>query len=164
MSTQPQQLIDAYEKGADDVSQAIRSLTREDLLCPPAADANVGRWSIQEVVLHLADCDAVFADRMKRVIAEDNPQLVGFDETKWAAALKYDQQSAEVAAQMFELNRKQMAAILRSLAPAAFDRAGTHTERGRQTLTDILTYAVNHLAHHIKFIHAKRANMGKEMW
>jgi len=158
------ELIEQYAKGADKVALAIRGLTREDLLAVPDPSANVGKWSIQEVVIHLADCDGVFADRMKRVLSEDNQTLLAFDENKWAAALNYKGQSAEDAVTLFELTRKQMSAVLRAASDAQLARTGTHTERGRQTVLDILGYAVRHLDHHLKFIHQKRANMGKEMW
>jgi hypothetical protein len=161
MSTQ---LIDAYEKGADDLAQAIRGLTREDLLCKPAADAGVGLWSIQEVVIHVADTEFVLADRMKRIIAEDDAKLLAFDETKWAAGLRYAEQSAEDAARIVELNRGQLVRVLRALPAAAFQRAGTHSEAGRITLADVVGKAQDHMAHHVKFIHRKRALMGKEMW
>ena len=158
------ELIDDYFRGAEKVALAIRGLTREDLLCKPDPNANIGKWSIQEVVLHLADCDGVFADRMKRVLSEDNQQLLAFDENKWAASLAYDEQSAEDAATIFELTRKQMTTVLRAASDAQLARTGTHSERGKQTVLDILGYAVRHLDHHLKFIHAKRAAMGKEMW
>ena len=50
------------------------------------------------------------------------------------------------------------------LRDPAFERTGNHTERGRLTLSDLLIGTSKHLEHHLKFIHAKRANMGKEMW
>jgi hypothetical protein len=158
------QLIDAYENGADDLSQAIRGLTRQDLLCKPAPDANVGLWSIQEVAIHVADTEFVLVDRMKRIIAEDNPTLLAFDETQWATGLHYADQSAEDAAKLIEINRRQFVRVLRGLPESAFQRHGTHNEAGRLTLADVLKKAQDHLAHHVKFIHRKRALMGKEMW
>jgi uncharacterized damage-inducible protein DinB len=157
-------LIDQYADGAEKLAQAIRSLTEADLKAVPEASANVGRWSIQQVVLHVADCDAVFADRMKRVISEDNPSLLGFDENRWEAALHYEDQSAADATKLFELTRKQMTKVLRKLPDSAFARSGTHSEAGKQTLTDLVQKAVTHFEHHLKFIHQKRARMGKEMW
>lgn len=157
-------LIDQYANGGDKLSLAIRGLTREDLLAVPDADANVGKWSIQQVVIHLCDCEQVHADRMKRVIAEDDPPLMAFDENKWVAALNYADQSAEDAVQLVTLLRKQLATTLRKLPDAAFARAGMHSETGRKTLEDLLRGTVNHFEHHLKFIHEKRAKMGKEMW
>ena len=157
-------LIDQYEAGADKVAQAIRGLTREDLLCVPDPAANVGRWSMQQVVVHCMDSELVSIDRLKRMIAEDNPTLIGYDENKFLANLFYDEQPADDAAAIVAQSRKLFARVLRKLPPPAFERAGTHNERGRITVGSYLKAVVEHLDHHVKFIHDKRANMGKEMW
>lgn len=153
-------LIDQYVKGADDLRMAVRGLEREDLLARPVPES----WSIQEIVIHLADSDLVLADRMKRVIAEDNPPLIGFDETKFAKNLHYNDQSIDDAVNLFELNRRQMGRVLAKLPEAAFQRIGLHNERGPMTLADLLNGAVNHLRHHLKFIVDKREKLGKMMW
>jgi len=62
------------------------------------------------------------------------------------------------------LIRRQIGTILKTLPETAFNRAGMHSVAGRKTLLDLVTTAVNHFEHHLKFIHAKRAMMGKEMW
>jgi hypothetical protein len=157
-------LIEHYANGAEKLRQAIRGLTPEDLPCVPPADAKVGLWSIQQVIVHLLDSDLVASDRMKRVIAEDNPTLIGFDETKFAENLFYEEQPAEEAAALLEMNRKLMSRVLRKLPASASGRIGTHNQRGRLTLEQLLQGAVDHIEHHLKFIHAKRAWMGKELW
>jgi hypothetical protein len=157
-------LIDHYAAGGEKLSLAIRGLTREDLLSVPEPSAKVGRWSIQQVVIHCMDSDLVSMDRLKRMIAEDDPQLIGYDENKFVAGLFYDEQPADDAVKVIDLTRKSLAKVLRKLPPAAFDRAGTHNERGRITVGGYLQAVVDHLDHHIKFIHDKRAHMGKEMW
>lgn len=156
-------MIDLYAAGAEKLSLGIRGLTAEDLKCLPS-DPKVGKWSIQQLVVHLADAEQVTADRMKRVIAEDNPPLVAFDENKWTANLHYDGQSAEDAAKLVELTRKQMAIVLRELPDNAFTRSGMHSESGKKTLASLVEGAVKHLEHHLNYLHAKRAAMGKEMW
>jgi hypothetical protein len=158
------ELIEHYEAGGEKLALAIRGLTREDLLCVPPADANVGRWSIQQVVVHCMDSDLVSADRMKRMIAEDNPTLIGYDENKFVANLFYEDQSADQAIALLDQNRKLFTTVLRKLPPQAFERKGTHNERGAMTVGGYLKSTVDHLEHHINFIHKKRAKMGKEMW
>jgi hypothetical protein len=158
------QLIDHYETGAEKLSLAIRGLTREDLLAVPDPAANVGRWSIQQVVIHCMDSDLVSTDRMKRMIAEDNPTLLGYDENKYVAGLFYNEQPVEDAVRIIDLSRKTFAKVLRKLPPEAFERTGVHNERGRLTVGSYLKAVVDHLEHHIRFIHDKRAYMGKEMW
>ena len=153
-------LIDQYLKGSDDLRMAVRGLEREDLLAHPVP----GTWSIQEIVIHLADSDLVISERMKRVIAEDNPPLIGFDESKFVRNLHYAEQSVEDAVNLLELNRRQMARVLAKLSDSAFDRKGTHNERGVMTLETLLRGAVTHLAHHLKFVVDKREKLGKMMW
>jgi hypothetical protein len=158
------QLIDHYAGGGEQLSLAIRGLTREDLLALPAPDANVGRWSIQQVVVHLMDSDLIATDRMKRMIAEDNPTLIGYDENKFTENLFYHDQPAERAIQVLDLNRKLFVEVLRRLPASAWQRKGNHNERGVITAGSYLKSTVDHLDHHLKFIHQKRAHMGKEMW
>jgi len=158
-------LIEHYAHGGEKLSLAIRGLTRDDMLQPPPEDdPKLGRWSIQQVVIHIMDSDLIAADRMKRVIAEDNPTLIGYDENKFARNLLMEEQSAEDAVQIVSLNRQDFARVLRKLPDSAFSRAGQHNERGRVTLLDLLKTYTHHLDHHLSFIHAKRAAMGKEMW
>jgi hypothetical protein len=158
------ELIEHYANGGDKLSMAIRGLTREDLLCPPDPDWNVGKWSIQQVVIHAVDSDLVSTDRLKRMIAEDNPTLIGYDENKFVANLFYDEQPAEQAIALLDANRKLFATVLRRLPAKAWERKGTHNERGALTVGGYLKSTVDHLEHHINFIHKKRAKMGKEMW
>src|SRR4051794_1804463 len=95
------ELIEHYARGGEQLPLAIRGLTREDLLAIPTnPTAETGKWSIQQVVCHIADSELVYADRMKRIIAEDNPTLQGFDENLWVKNLRYEDQSAEDAAQL----------------------------------------------------------------
>jgi len=157
-------LIEKFAAGGEQLSMAIRGLTREDLLAVPAPDANVGKWSIQQVVIHCMDSDLIAVDRIKRMVAEENPSLIGYDENKFVQNLFYDEQDAEIAVQLVDLNRKQFARVLRKLPDAALQRKGTHNERGPLTAGKYIQSTIEHLDHHLTFIHAKRANMGKEMW
>jgi hypothetical protein len=156
--------IEHYAAGGEKLAMAIRGLTREDLLAVPAADANVGRWTIQQVVIHCMDSDLIATDRLKRMIAEENPTLVGYDENKFVQNLFYEEQPAELAAQIVDRNRRLFAPVLRRLPESAWARKGTHNERGQVTVGGYLKSTVEHLDHHLGFIHKKRAHMGKEMW
>lgn len=149
-------LIDAYESGVGKVAQAIDGLTRQDLVAFPVP----GTWSIQQIVLHLADSEQVFADRIKRVIAEENPALLAYDENKWTSRLHYDAQSAADACALIDLMRKQIVRVLRTLPEAALDRTGIHSEAGTISLRELVGKATAHLEHHLKFILAKREKLG----
>jgi hypothetical protein len=150
------QLIDQYLAGPEALRAAVRGLSREQLLARPVA----GKWSTLEVVGHLADFEPILADRMKRVIAEDRPPLLGADETRFAAALAYHQRDPEEELTLIERTRAQMARILRTLPPDAWQREGVHNQRGPLTLERLLTTAANHIPHHVRFIDEKRQALG----
>ena len=154
------QLIEQFAIGGPTLRTAIEGLTREDLRARPGP-GGPGAWSIAELVIHLADSDAVAINRMKWVIAEDNPPLPGFDESAWARSLHNDEQSVADAVTLFEVNRRQFARVLRKLPAEMFARFGTHSERGKVTLLDLLKTYTGHLEHHLKFLYEKRKRMGK---
>jgi uncharacterized damage-inducible protein DinB len=149
-------LIERYGDGGPLLVQACSNLSPEQCRDHPVP----GTWSIAELVVHLLDSDLVFADRIKRLIAEDAPVLQGFDEQAWIKGLNPNALPVDEAASLFAANRQWMTRILQAQGEEAFARAGTHTEKGRQTLTEVLVYATNHLDHHLKFLYAKRARLG----
>src|SRR5262245_58349936 len=104
-------LIEEYLKGPRLLRDAVRGLTRAQATARPVA----GKWSTLEVVCHLADFDPILADRMKRVIAEDRPTLLGADENRFAAALAYHDRDLDEELTILEATRSQLARILRTL-------------------------------------------------
>jgi len=157
VSPDPRQLvIDRYAEGGLLLAQAASGLTPEQARARP----DPGAWSIAELVAHLLDADLVLADRMKRVIAEEDPPLPAFDHDAWVARLDSHAMPVDEAAALFAANRKWMARVLRAQDESAFARFGVHSQTGRQTLAEILVKAANHLDHHLKFLYAKRAKLG----
>jgi uncharacterized damage-inducible protein DinB len=152
-------LIEQFESGGPKLKAAIAGLTDDDLHAHPIP----GTWSIQEIVIHLQDSDAVAIDRMKRIIAEENPLVIGYDENKYVSNLFYAEQSALDAAEQVDLSRKQFARVLRRLGESAWSRTGVHNERGKMTLLEMLGLFTKHLEHHLKFAHEKRAKLGKPL-
>jgi hypothetical protein len=149
-------MIDDYLAGPRTLRKAVAGMSREQALARPVP----GKWSTLECVCHLSDFEPIMADRMKRIIALDRPSLIGADETRFAATLVYQERDLEEELQIFELTRKQLARILRTLPASALERVGIHNERGPRTLEQILTGTTDHLTHHVKFIHEKRKALG----
>lgn len=150
-------LIEQYAAGESKLSAALEGLTEGDLLARPGP----GDWSIHELVIHVVDSDLVGSDRMKRIIAENDPPLVAFDENRWIANHYPHAQSLDNALALFVASRRQMGTILRNLPDVAFSRAGVHSERGRLTLETIVQTFVTHLDHHLGFLREKRQRLGK---
>jgi uncharacterized damage-inducible protein DinB len=149
-------LIEQYLAGPALVRKAVAGMSSEQLKARPVP----GKWSTLEVVCHLVDFEPIFADRMKRVIALDNPTLLGADENKFASRLCYHERNLEEELRILDATRGQMGRILRSLKPEDFARAGTHNERGPMTLERLLTVITNHIPHHVKFVEDKRRALG----
>jgi hypothetical protein len=151
------QLIEAYLAGPQTLRRAVAGLSRDQVTARPVP----GKWSTLEVVCHLADFDPILADRMKRVIAEERPTLIGADENHFAAALAYQSRDLEEELAIIERTRSQIARILRTLPESALQRVGAHNERGPLTLEQLLNDATRHIPHHVKFIEEKRRALGQ---
>jgi hypothetical protein len=150
------ELIEEYLAGPVALRRAVAGMSREQLLARPVA----GKWSTLEVLCHLADSEQAWVHRMKRVIAEDRPLLIGYDESKFAAALAYHEHDPEEELLLVERSRRQMAAILRRVPANALSRAGVHSERGLCTLEEMLRIEIAHIPHHLKFVADKRRMLG----
>jgi len=153
----PADLTARYAAGGPLLAESIAGLAPADLTAYPVP----GTWSIQQIVFHLLDSDLVASQRMKQIIAEENPQLVAWDETAFAQRLSYNDLDPHLAAELFAGNRRLTAEMLRRQPESAFARHGTHSVRGRVTLSDQLELYTNHLHHHLVFVHKKRGLLGK---
>ena len=126
------------------------------------ADVRIGpgEWTLRELINHLVDSDLVGAERMKRVIAEENPTLLNYDENAWAQRLDYANAPVEEAVGLFLANRKWMTRILKTLPDEAFARKGMHSVAGSVTLAGLVAKYIGHLDHHLRFLYGKRSNLG----
>jgi len=148
-------LISAYEKGVEQLRVAVAGMTGEQLRSRPVA----GKWSTLEVVCHIADCEQLFADRMKRTVAMDRPLLLRADGFRYPEALRHQEHDLEQELDLLAVTRRQMARTLRLVAPDAWHRTAVHSETGLVTLRQLLLHAINRLRHHLRFVAEKRAAM-----
>jgi uncharacterized damage-inducible protein DinB len=149
-------LIASYLSGPGHLHHVVVGLSPAQLRERPIP----GKWSILEVVCHLADFEPILADRMKRVVAEERPTLLGADENRFAAALAYHERDLHEELTIIENTRSQLARILRTQPESVLQRVGVHNERGPLTLERLLQIGANHIPHHVQFIIEKRKAMG----
>ncbi len=135
--------IAEYEDGYRAVMEALAGATEQDLDVREAP----GEWSPREVVHHLADSEMTSAIRLRRLIAEDEPLLVGYDQEEFARRLYYNR-PIEASLAAFKAARETTAQILRLLTEEEWGRAGTHSEFGRQSVVDWLDYYRSHAHDH----------------
>ena len=148
-------LLKQYEQGPDLLKTAIAGVREDQLDQTPVP----GKWSIRQVVCHIADFEPVYADRMKRVLVEDNPTMFGGDPDVFAAGLHYEKRNLSDELDLISVVRRQMAVILRNTDIEDFQRTGVHSEAGPLTLETLLERITRHIPHHVKFIEAKIAVM-----
>lgn len=110
---------------------------------PPAP----GKWSAAGIVAHLADCELVFAFRLRQTLAEDSPVIQPFDQDKWAAT--YAEIRAADALATFTAMRAWNLLLIRKSLPAAAERIVTHPERGTMTFQTLVETMAGHDLNHL---------------
>jgi hypothetical protein len=110
------------------------------------------RFTLREVIAHLADWEPVWHQRLQRVRTEEQPMLPGYDESQWA--IDHDYAHAAVPEQMarFREGRARLLAFLRDLSPEDWDRTGQHSQWGRVTLADLAVLVLGHDGYHLRQI------------
>jgi len=106
------------------------------------------KWSIRQILAHLADSEIVCSDRFRRVIAENNPTLAGYDQDAWTAHLNYKRRKTADSLDLFRRLRQENYELMKDLPEEVFARTGTHTERGSMTLLQLVAYDAEHHEKH----------------
>ncbi len=128
------------------ISTLIRGLSQKELAERPAP----GKWSILEIVTHLAETEMVLSCRSRWIAFEDNPTLVPFDQDKWARGWAREKEPLSEILERFRLLRRSHVRLFRGASKADFKRVGRHLERGsislRLQLETIAGHDLNHLS------------------
>jgi hypothetical protein len=148
-------LLDRYTTGADDVADALAGATKAELDRRPSAD----EWSPREIVHHLADSESMAYIRLRRLIAEDDPFIQGYDEPTWARRLHYDR-PVEPSLTVLAGVRASSLDLLRALTSEEWDRTGTHSESGTYTIDGWLGIYAEHSHEHADQIRRARRGEG----
>ena len=119
-------LIARYEAGPAVLRAAVAGLSGADLDRRPAD----GGWTPREVVHHVADSEMTSAIRLRRLVAEEDPLIVGYNGDEFARRLRYADRPIEPALAAVEGARATTVQILRGLTEAEWARTGTHSESG----------------------------------
>ena len=119
-------LIKQYRDGYSEVAEALLKIDPETVDARPTP----GRWTIREIVHHLADSEMTAAVRLRLLLAEDRPTIRGYDQDEFAKRLHYDRPH-ETSLELFRWARESTAEILERMTPADWAREGTHSEVGR---------------------------------
>jgi DinB family protein len=157
LAEERKKLVEKYRDGYAAVAEALLKITPKELEFKP----DPKRWSVREIVHHLADSEMTAAVRLRMLVALDRPTLQGYDQDEFARRLYYDR-SHEVSLELFRLARQSTSEILDRLTPAEWIREGTHTEVGPYGVESWLKTYAEHAHKHARQIRAVRdaANNG----
>ncbi|MFB5678349.1 DinB family protein [Paenibacillus terreus] len=147
-----EKLIEEYCRGYEMLREAIDGLSEEELRFKPAPD----KWSIHEIIIHVTDAEMVATQRLKKVLAEDEPLLMSFDQDAWANSLLYEQMDRECQLSLFRLLRSSMQPVLAQLTPEQSERVGIYADAGRFTFKQLLEFRVDHIRGHLTQIERAR--------
>jgi hypothetical protein len=151
--TERNSLIERFRTGMADVEAALAGITDDELDRQPAAADD---WTARQIAHHLADSEAMAYIRLRRLIAEDDPLIVGYDEPEWARRLHYDR-PIETSVAVLAAVRAASLQLLERLTDEEWARHGTHSDSGSYAVETWLAIYAGHAHDHADQIRAARA-------
>ncbi len=150
--------ITGYVKGKDHfnvlsattkkVGRMLKRATKSSLRKRPGSD----RWSVAEILAHLAESELVFGYRLRLVLGANGTPIQAFDQNAWQANARYLHNDPKKAFQLFEILRANNVALLKSIPKEQWDFYGMHQERGKETVSRMVEMFAGHDVNHVKQI------------
>lgn len=141
--------IEAAEKSPKEIAAAVSGLAPAVLRYKPAP----GKWSIQEILGHLADVEIIYAHRLRQMLADKEPVIAPIDQDAWARSLGYLETPAPELVALYGLNRHHNVRLLKRLKPEDLVRTAFHPEIQRNvTVADLVSRMSTHGANHLEQI------------
>jgi hypothetical protein len=136
--------FDVLEETPQWIAGVTDHLPESALVIPEAP----GRWSLVEVMAHLADSDLVSGFRARMILTADRPQLPGYDQVAWVSRFEYARADPAEALHAFATIRRWNMPTWRSAQPADYARVGVHSERGDESFEQLLRMVAGHDLRH----------------
>ncbi len=130
------------------LARLIRGRSRAQLRRRPAP----GKWSVAEILAHLAEAELVGGYRMRMILSANRTPIQAFDQDKWAHVSRYARQDPKHSLELFSALRRSNLALLRSLKPPQWRMYGVHAERGKETVARVATLFAGHDINHTRQI------------
>lgn len=147
MSSARAERLDVLRATLEQLPLAIANAARGEHQSPPG-----GGWSLQQVVVHLADAELVYGMRVRLLVGTDNPNLEGYDQERWADRFT-DLETVESALERWRVQREANLRLFDSLTDAEWGRTGRHSERGVESVDDQLVRIADHDTGHLRQLH-----------
>lgn len=128
------------------IGRLIRDVPACALRERPAPD----RWSVSEVIAHLADGEIVGGYRLRLILGSPGTQIAAYDESKWATSGHYDKRDPHKSLELFRVLREANLALLETLTPEQWKHNGVHSERGLESIADTVRMFAGHDINHLQ--------------
>ena len=135
---------------AKKLERVIKGVPAGKLRKRPAPD----RWSVAEILAHLADAEIVGGFRMRLILGAPGIAITGFDQDSWVTSGHYDKRDPRKSLEQFRVVRDANLALLKSLTPEQWKHWGMHSERGQESIERIVTLFAGHDLNHLRQIEA----------
>lgn len=141
--------LDVAEKEPQKIATAVSGLPEKVLNFKPTPD----KWSIREILAHLADVELVYGFRMRQMLSENSSTITPMNQDAWAQKMGYNETSAPESIAQFGLLRRSNLRLLRRIKPADLKRGAFHPEIQRElTLEELLGRIAKHGSSHLEQI------------
>lgn len=130
------------------VAALLRGRDRKRLMKRPAP----GKWSVAEIVAHLADAEVAIGWRMRQILGSPGIELQAYDQDAWSATFNYAKRDPKQSLAAYTAARTANLMLVKSVPRSAWENYGMHAERGRETITHMMKLTAGHDLNHIKQI------------
>jgi hypothetical protein len=137
--------IKVQRASAAKLKKLIQGLGPKELKWKPEPS----KWSIAEIVAHLADVEIVAGWRMRAILGSNGTPIQPFDQDAWAAVFKYNERDPKQSLEVFRVLRENNLAMLKALPPESWENYGMHAERGKETIAHLARMFAGHDTNHI---------------
>jgi hypothetical protein len=132
------------------LKKLVKGLKNKEIMKRPAS----GKWSIGEILAHLADAEMVVGYRMRLILGVNGTSIVAFDQDVWAKNADYAHQDPDLSLAAFRALRQLNVAMLKSLPAEKWNQYGIHEERGKETIRHIVNMMAGHDLNHLRQVEA----------
>jgi uncharacterized damage-inducible protein DinB len=130
------------------IEKLISRLNKKQLRRRPAK----GKWSIAEILAHLADAELVGGWRLRMILTHNGTPIQAFDQDSWASTFRYADRDPKQSLKMFRVLRTNNLALLESVPRQLWKNHGLHAERGKETVAHLVRMYAGHDLNHLKQI------------
>jgi hypothetical protein len=113
------------------------------------ARAMQGKWTPNEIIGHLTDSELVYGYRLRLILCEEQPAILGYRQDAWVAALRHNEREPSELVEIFRTLRVLNLSVWRRVSPEDLQRSGQHDERGAESLAAMLQLLAGHDLSHL---------------